>query len=253
MILNPLRDAKSTIEHIVSCASVVYSTYLFPLAFTSGKPVRSTFLSNSTSTASDPPIRSLRSPGLSTATILPWFMIPTRSQSILTSSMLWDVRNIVLPSRESSIIFSLIIRALATSRPDVGSSRKSNSGSLTSAIESMSRCFIPFDRVFTLLSFRSEIPKTLRSSSAFASAFFRSIPYRAAVSIMFFHTERSGYAFAASGTTPIFSRALSVSLTTSKPRTLAFPESGSITPVNILTVVVFPAPFGPRKPNISPP
>ena len=33
---------------------------------------------------------------------------------------------------------------------------------------------------------------------------------------------------------------------------LAWPESGSIMPVSIFTVVLFPAPFGPRKPRISP-
>ena len=38
----------------------------------------------------------------------------------------------------------------------------------------------------------------------------------------------------------------------SMPRTVMNPEVGDITPVSIRTVVVFPAPFGPKKPNISP-
>ena len=36
------------------------------------------------------------------------------------------------------------------------------------------------------------------------------------------------------------------------PSTVTFPEPGSRNPVIIRIVVVFPAPFGPRKPRISP-
>src|SRR6266850_353137 len=39
---------------------------------------------------------------------------------------------------------------------------------------------------------------------------------------------------------------------TSKPATFTEPEVGGRTPVMIRMVVVFPAPFGPRKPRISP-
>src|SRR5437588_8920697 len=39
---------------------------------------------------------------------------------------------------------------------------------------------------------------------------------------------------------------------TSNPATIARPPSGLIIPVRILTVVDFPAPFGPRNPRISP-
>src|SRR6202162_5555377 len=39
---------------------------------------------------------------------------------------------------------------------------------------------------------------------------------------------------------------------TSKPATLAVPSLGGRKQVNILMVVVFPAPFGPRKPTICP-
>src|SRR5436853_5911210 len=39
---------------------------------------------------------------------------------------------------------------------------------------------------------------------------------------------------------------------TSKPATVAVPEVGNRNPVSMRIVVVFPAPFGPRKPTISP-
>src|SRR5439155_14717180 len=39
---------------------------------------------------------------------------------------------------------------------------------------------------------------------------------------------------------------------TSNPATVAVPEVGNRKPVSMRIVVVFPAPFGPRKPTISP-
>jgi hypothetical protein len=36
------------------------------------------------------------------------------------------------------------------------------------------------------------------------------------------------------------------------PATVADPALGAISVPSVLTVVVFPAPFGPRKPNTSP-
>ena len=36
------------------------------------------------------------------------------------------------------------------------------------------------------------------------------------------------------------------------PATIAAPELGAISVPNVRTVVVLPAPFGPRKPNTSP-
>src|SRR3569623_2069223 len=39
---------------------------------------------------------------------------------------------------------------------------------------------------------------------------------------------------------------------TARPRISARPRLGKISPISIFNVVVFPAPFGPRKPKISP-
>src|SRR6266545_8116185 len=50
----------------------------------------------------------------------------------------------------------------------------------------------------------------------------------------------------------MFRRTVSRSLTTSWPATLAVPEVGPARVHMILIVVDLPAPFGPRKPNVSP-
>jgi hypothetical protein len=53
-------------------------------------------------------------------------------------------------------------------------------------------------------------------------------------------------------TRPIFRRTASRSLVTSYPATAALPEVGVARVHRILIVVDLPAPFGPRKPNVSP-
>jgi len=50
----------------------------------------------------------------------------------------------------------------------------------------------------------------------------------------------------------IFRRIGRTSFVTSKPATFATPEVGSRSVAKILMSVVFPAPFGPRRPNSSP-
>ncbi len=53
-------------------------------------------------------------------------------------------------------------------------------------------------------------------------------------------------------TKPVCSRTCCGCLATSKPETLAVPESMGSRVVSMRKVVVFPAPFGPRNPKISP-
>jgi hypothetical protein len=53
-------------------------------------------------------------------------------------------------------------------------------------------------------------------------------------------------------TTPIRPRAPGGSAWTSTPSTVTRPAVGTTLVVHIPTVVVFPAPFGPRRPKISP-
>src|SRR5437870_12924772 len=71
---------------------------------------------------------------------------------------------------------------------------------------------------------------------------------------MFSLTVSRSIALKSCGRTPIRFRisAWSERLLTSKPRTLAWPPVGFLRHSRISTVVVFPAPFGPRKAKTSP-
>ena len=51
---------------------------------------------------------------------------------------------------------------------------------------------------------------------------------------------------------PMFRLIFSFCLYTSNPATVALPEVGIDNPQSMRIAVVFPAPFAPRKPNISP-
>ena len=90
------------------------------------------------------PISALSAPGVPSATIRPWSMIPTRSASTSASSRYWVVRKTVTPSclaRRSTSSQSAV--RLCTSRPVVGSSRKRTRGRWTSASARSSRRFMP--------------------------------------------------------------------------------------------------------------
>ncbi len=75
------------------------------------------------------------------------FRIATRSQSRSASSSRWVVRKIVTPRCPSPTISSWTSRAATGSRPAVGSSRKSTSGSLSNARARAVRWRRPFESV----------------------------------------------------------------------------------------------------------
>ena len=74
------------------------------------------------------------------------FRIATRSQRRSASSRRWVVRKIVTPRWRSPSISSWTSRAATGSRPEVGSSRNSTSGSLSSARARATRWRRPLDR-----------------------------------------------------------------------------------------------------------
>ena len=83
-------------------------------------------------------------PGVPSATIRPWSMIPTRSASTSASSRYWVVRKTVMPSsRASRATSSHSAVRLCGSRPVVGSSRNRIRGRCTSASARSSRRFMP--------------------------------------------------------------------------------------------------------------
>src|SRR5262245_59617510 len=73
------------------------------------------------------------------------FRIATRSQRRSASSRRWVVRKIVTPRRRSSLISPWTSRVATGSRPAVGSSRNSTSGSLSSALARSTRWRSPLD------------------------------------------------------------------------------------------------------------
>ena len=84
------------------------------------------------------------SAGLTSATIFPWSMIPTRSARASASSRYWVVRKTVTPSSRASLATSSqSALRLWTSSPVVGSSRKRIVGLCASARARSSRRFIP--------------------------------------------------------------------------------------------------------------
>src|SRR4029079_9920619 len=73
----------------------------------------------------------------------PWPMIETVSATCSTSSRMWLLTRTVLPCSPSDRIVLRISRMPAGSRPLVGSSKMSISGSLSSVAAMASRCFMP--------------------------------------------------------------------------------------------------------------
>jgi len=70
--------------------------------------------------------------------------------------------------------------------------------------------------------------------------------------VRYSRTVMSAYSGAFSGRYPIRRRTSAPCSTTSSPSTVTVPEVADRKPVMIFMQVVFPAPFGPRKPTISP-
>jgi hypothetical protein len=69
---------------------------------------------------------------------------------------------------------------------------------------------------------------------------------------MFSRAVSSGSEVSACGMTPMAWRTPSASVTTSCPPTSALPDVGGVSVVIMRISVVFPAPFGPSRPKISP-
>ena len=141
---------------------------------------------------------------------------------------------------------------LAGSRPSVGSSRNSMRGSWISALARSSRRFIPPEYVLTCRSAASSRPTMSKSSSerrfdsgpsAHSAAPARPaahVPSKAGRGLLPARPRRS------SGV----SRACSCR--GRNPSRVASPDVGASSVVSMRTVVVLPAPFGPRKPKTSP-
>ncbi|MDT4864908.1 hypothetical protein FQZ97_996840 [compost metagenome] len=130
--------------------------------------------------------------GVSMAARRPRSMMATRWHSWSASSMLWVVMNTVMPcSRFMRTITSRIIRVLATSRPDVGSSRNRICGELTKAMQSISRWRKPLDSSRPFCLARVSRSKICRSSVQRCSRAAFATPCNSAISSTFWRTVRS--------------------------------------------------------------
>ena len=152
----------------------------------------------------------------------------------------------------SDPIKSMTSRVAAGSRPDVGSSRNSTSGSWRSARASASRFRWPVEKPCTLSLARSIMPNSPRSSST------RSTPCAAAQpSDLGDEGEvlAGGQAVVEPGVLGQDAGAAAQLLAVGdgiEAEHAAPPRSGRSTPLSRRTVVVLPAPFGPSRASTSP-
>ena len=134
------------------------------------------------------------------------------------------------------------------SNPLVGSSKIRSFGFDRSEAAKPKRCFIPSEYFLTLSSILFSRPTNFMVSSTCVLGMFLIL----AICIKFSLPDKYLYNSGFSTTAPTSFKAFSVSFFKSCPQILMLPPFGFISPTNILIVVVFPAPFGPKKPNISP-
>ena len=138
-------------------------------------------------------------------------------------------------------------RRACGSRPVVGSSRKRISGSPTSATASERRCFCPPESLRTqAFSFSSS--RTMRMTSCGVQPLGVEAPEQR-------DRLQDRELLGQLGLLELDADPLAqerASRDQLQPSTCTVPASGSLRPSRISTVVVFPAPLGPRRPKHSP-
>ena len=185
----------------------------------------------------------------STLTIFPLSSTATLSHINCISDNICDDTNTATPSLcDISFNISLNFLIPAGSRPFVGSSSINTFGLCNKVNAKPNLCFIPKEYLPTLsfsLPFSSTNSKT---SLILFSSIFLILACNLKLSIPDIYLYKSGFSTIA----PIHSIAFSNCFLVSYPFTLISPESLFISLKIILIVVVFPEPFGPKKPYISP-
>ena len=134
------------------------------------------------------------------------------------------------------------------SKPDVGSSSSTNSGSEAIACASLTRWRCPVDMVPSVRVRSSPSPTSHRLSEARVRASLRGRP-RTCDRWRTKSTARiSSGSTSRSGAKPTFARNVAPSLRGSSPSTVAEPDVGMRRPSSALSKVVLPAPFAPTSP-----
>ncbi|MNQ99150.1 hypothetical protein D3C85_1148740 [compost metagenome] len=155
----------------------------------------------------------------------------------------------VLPAAIRDFSRSQIRWRACGSRPVVGSSMTSRSGSLIRARATVRRRRMPPDRSRTCASARfssranSSSIGTRRDISADDRPKYRPKMRRFSI------TEKSGSRLSNCGTTPTRMRACGARCGIGSPHSMSVPEAGVVRPSSMRSVVVLPAPLGPSRPK----
>jgi hypothetical protein len=175
----------------------------------------------------------------------PSWMIPTRVASRSTSPRMWlDMKTVTSRSRAIARNPSRTSTTPAGSSPFAGSSRMSSSGSWSIARASPSRCKLPSESVRARrFAYGPSARRSITRSVAPASP----TPYSRRDTSRFSRTVSWGYALGVSTRCPTLRHGPCPPATRS-PKSESSPDVGRIMPSSARMVVVFPAPFRPRKP-----
>ncbi len=194
----------------------------------------------------------LSSSEVPSATLTPRSMTAIRSASWSASSRYCVVSRTVQPSRTSSRMVVHIWPRVRGSRPVVGSSRKISGGRVIRLAARSSRRRMPPENCEIGLSAASWSPNCSSRSSPVARAFWRWRPWSRPKSIRFSVAVRFSSTEAYWPVTPSSCRTMWGLVRTSVPKMAASPSSIGSRVASILSMVVLPAPLGPRTPKTSP-
>src|SRR4051812_5823461 len=198
------------------------------------------------------PTEALSSSGVPSATLRPWSMTAMRSASWSASSRYCVVSRTVQPSATRLRIVSHIWPRVRGSRPVVGSSRKISGGRVIRLAARSRRRRMPPENCESGRAAASSSPNCTSSRSAVARASDERRPWRRPKSHRFSVAVRFSSTDAYWPVTPINWRTRWGSRATSTPKIWASPASIGSSVASIRSIVVLPAPFGPRTPRISP-
>ncbi|KUN38462.1 hypothetical protein AQJ30_12895 [Streptomyces longwoodensis] len=185
--------------------------------------------------------------GVSRAATRPRSITATRSHSRWASSMKWVTSSTVTPPARTSSISCQVSRRARGSRPVVSSSRTTTRGSPIRASAMNRRCFCPPDSLAKRVVSRSVRPRRSASGRQSSGRSWKE-PYSSSAS----RTVSLGCSSLCWSCAPSTRATRSWSVTGSSPVTRTRPASGTRRPSTHSTVVVLPAPFGPRMPKTSP-
>src|SRR5439155_2628391 len=189
-----------------------------------------------------------RSSTVPSATILPCWMMATRSHIASATSSVWVLISTVPPRLTNWRKMSFSRRAALWSSPTMGSSTTMYWGRWINALEMISFWRIPWLYASTSSSFQLASSNTSSSSAIRRSTASPSWPYRPATNRRNSAPVSLSYTNGRSGMKPRRIFAARGFCCTLSPPSRTRPSVGRRIPAIMRSVVVLPAPFGPRNP-----